>query len=165
MATSRRETWQHMLLTPNPTQELVESFCPELWSQMSRTAVSARTVALHKTGRSFAVIQGLALDAFDSLDDRKKLAGAARQIQELCDRSLELIRASSVHEEEEEDEPPDEGGEAEVDSDLGAEEMLLTLLKISTSMSFSAAADRTSAIRQVRRTAQHLLRRCEVSGA
>ena len=30
--------------------------------------VSARTVALHKTGRSFAVIQGLALDAFDSLD-------------------------------------------------------------------------------------------------
>ncbi|CAE7880425.1 cep76 [Symbiodinium sp. KB8] len=129
-------------------EELVESFCPELWSQMSRTAVSARTVALHKTGRSFAVIQGLALDAFDSLDDRKKLACAARQIQELCDRSLELIRASSVHEEEEEDEPPDEGGEAEVDSDLGAEGMLLTLLKISTSMSFSAAADRTSAIRQ-----------------
>lgn len=154
-----------MLLTPNPIQELVESFCPELWPQMSRTAISARTVALHKTGRSFAVIQGLALDAFDSLDDRQKLACAARQIQELCDRGLELIRASSVHEEEEEDETPEGGGEADLDSDLGEDEMLLTLLKICTSMSFSAASDSTSAIRQVRRTARHLLHRCEVSEA
>eukprot|EP00439_Symbiodinium_sp_Y106_P077263 s209_g16.t1 len=150
-------------------EELVESFCPELWPQMSRTAISARTVALHKTGRSFAVIQGLALDAFDSLDDRQKLACAARQIQdariqylvpllpplksivgamELCDRGLELIRASSVHEEEEEDETPEGGGEADLDSDLGEDEMLLTLLKICTSMSFSAASDSTSAIRQ-----------------